>query len=65
VEMLGCPAEHLEFSLWFLRDTKLITRGDNNSFEITSVGVTTFEAEESSYGKKPVLTLPAASKLTD
>jgi hypothetical protein len=65
VEMLGCPAEHLEFSLWFLRDMKLITRGDNNSFEITGHGVTAFEADESNFAKKPILTLPAASKGMD
>lgn len=59
VEMLGCPSEHLEFSLWFLRETKLITRADNNQFEITSSGVEAFEREESTYARKPHLKLPA------
>lgn len=63
VEMLGCPAEHLEFSLWFLRENKYITRTDNNQFEITSPGVLAFEADESNFGKKPVLTLPAPQGL--
>ena len=59
VELLGCPAEHLEFSLWFLRETKLILRGDNNLFEITSQGVEAFESDEANYAKKPHLKLPA------
>jgi hypothetical protein len=58
-EMLGCPIEHLEFSLWFLRERKLIVRGDNNQFEITCNGVEAFESEESNYAKKTHLTLPA------
>ena len=63
-EMLGCPIEHLEFSLWFLRESKLILRSDNNQFEITCRGVETFEAEESTYSKKAHLTLPAAAEAT-
>jgi hypothetical protein len=61
-EMLGCPAEHLEFSLWFLRERKLIVRGDNNQFEITSNGVEAFESEEANYSKKTHLTLPAPAQ---
>ncbi len=62
VEMLGCPAEHLEFSLWFLRETKMIVRGDNNQFEITYHGVVEFESEEASFAKKPHLKLPAPAQ---
>ena len=58
-EMLGCPLEHLEFSLWFLRETRLIYRSDNNKFEITYQGVQAFEAQENTYAKKQVLPLPA------
>jgi|SRR5579863_3192276 DnaJ-like protein len=61
-EMLGCPFEHLEFSLWFLRERKFIVRGDNNKFEITCNGVEEFEAEESNYSKKQHLTLPAPAQ---
>jgi hypothetical protein len=61
-EMLGCPIEHLEFSLWFLRERKLIVRSDNNQFEITCNGVEAFESEESNYSKKAHLTLPAAAQ---
>jgi DnaJ-like protein len=59
VEMLGCPLEHLEFSLWFLRENKLIIRSDNNHFEITWQGVAAFEAEETTFGRKTLVQLPA------
>ena len=58
-EMLGCPLEHLEFSLWFLKENKLITRSDNNHFEITWQGVTAFETEETTFGRKTLVQLPA------
>jgi hypothetical protein len=63
-ELLGCPIEHLEFSLWFLKETKLILRSDNNSFEITSHGVEAFEADESNYSRKQHLKLPAPAQAT-
>ncbi len=62
VEMLGCPIEHLEFSLWFLREIKLITRADNNQYEITCHGVAAFEADDATFSQKPVLTLPAPAR---
>ena len=61
-EMLGCPVEHLEFSLWFLRERKLIVRSDNNQVEITCNGAEAFEADESNYSKKAFLTLPAPAQ---
>ncbi len=61
-ELLGCPIEHLEFSLWFLKETKQIARADNNQFEITYHGVEAFEADESSYARKQHLTLPAPAQ---
>jgi len=62
-EMLVCPAEHLEFSLWVLREQKFIQRTDNNHFEITWHGVEAFEAMEANYGKKQPLTLPAPAQV--
>ncbi len=64
VEMLGCPLEHLEFSIWFLKENKLILRADNNKFEITVQGVEAFEAEEASFAKKPVLKLTAPASVS-
>ncbi len=61
-EMLGCPIEHLEFSLWFLRENKLITRADNNQFEITWHGCEAFEEQESNHAKKAPLPLPAPAQ---
>jgi hypothetical protein len=58
-EMLGCPLEHLEFSLWFLRENKLVNRSDNNHFEITWQGVAAFETEETTFGRKSLVQLPA------
>jgi hypothetical protein len=58
-DMLGCPIEHLEFSLWFLREQRCITRSDNNCFEITCHGVEAFEAEQSGFSKKALIALPA------
>jgi len=59
-EMLECAREHLEFSLWFLREKKLVSRSDNNRFEITCGGVEVVEAEESQT-LQAVALLPAAS----
>jgi curved DNA-binding protein CbpA len=59
VEMLGCPVEHLEFALWFLKEQKLLQRADNNSFEITWQGVEAFEAQEQKLIPKQPLPLPA------
>jgi uncharacterized protein YbaR (Trm112 family) len=61
-DMLGCPAEHLDFSYWFLREQKLINRADNNQYEITWQGVEAFEASEANFGKKQPLTLPAPAQ---
>ena len=44
-ELLGCAREHLEFSLWYLRENHFITRTDYGHFIITSKGVD--EAEKS------------------
>jgi hypothetical protein len=38
-EMCGRPREHLEFTIWFLMQKKLISRGDNMNVTITADGV--------------------------
>jgi DnaJ-like protein len=45
-EMLGCPLEHLNFSMWYLREKKFILRSDNNKYEITWQGVEYHEAAQ-------------------
>src|ERR1035437_186364 len=38
-ELLGVPKEHLEFTLWYLKDGQFIARTDNGRFSITLKGV--------------------------
>ncbi|MEP6962873.1 MAG: J domain-containing protein, partial [Acidobacteriota bacterium] len=58
-EMLGCPPEHLAFSLWYLKENHWVMRGDNNLYWITLQGVDGFEAQEQSFNKKQPLPLAA------
>ena len=45
-DLLGCPREHLEFSLWYLKENGLIARLDNGRFAVTAKGVDWAEQEE-------------------
>ncbi|PYS49683.1 MAG: molecular chaperone DnaJ [Acidobacteria bacterium] len=38
-QLLGCPAEHLEFHMWYLRQKGWIERLDNGHLAITASGV--------------------------
>lgn len=38
-ELTGRPREHLEFTIWYLLQKKLINRGDNMNISITAEGV--------------------------
>jgi curved DNA-binding protein len=38
-DLLGIPWEHLEFSMWYLKERGLVHRGDNAAFAITVDGV--------------------------
>jgi curved DNA-binding protein len=44
-DLLGCPREHLEFSLWYLKENGIITRSDNARYAITAKGVDFAEAD--------------------
>lgn len=44
-DLLGCPREHLEFSLWYLKENGLITRSDNARYAITAKGIDFSESE--------------------
>ena len=59
-EMLDCPREHLEFAIWFLKESKWIRGFDNGYFEITCQGV--LMAEEDSEGFQPPLPQLTAPK---
>ena len=43
-ELLGCPREHLEFSLWYLKENGHIARTDNGRYSLTVKGVDQAEA---------------------
>lgn len=60
-DLLGCPREHLEFSLWYLKENGLVLRTDNGRFMITAKGVDWAEAEEAAEVRMDRM-LPAASE---
>jgi len=45
-ELLGCPREHLEFPLWYLKESGCLTRTDNGRYSITVKGVERSESDE-------------------
>lgn len=42
-ELLGCPREHLELSLWYLKESGRIQRADNGKYALTVKGLETLE----------------------
>lgn len=38
-DLLGIPRDHLEFTLWYLKERGMLCRTDNNRFQITAAGV--------------------------
>ena len=44
-QLLGCPREHLELSLWYLRDSGRIQRSDNGRYTITAKGLEYIEEQ--------------------
>lgn len=42
-QLLGVPREHLEFSLWYLREQGMVSRTDNGRYAITVKGVDSAE----------------------
>lgn len=42
-ELLGIPREHLEFSIWYLKETGDVRPGDNGRIAISAKGVDTYE----------------------
>lgn len=45
-DLLGCPKEHLEFSLWYLKEKAYVVRSDNGRFVITANGVEAAEVSD-------------------
>ena len=50
---MGFPREYLDFTTWYLRSKKYITREDNSDFSLTALGV---DYVEENYTKTPILT---------
>jgi hypothetical protein len=38
-DLLGVPRDHLEFTLWYLKERAYVSRSDNNRYQITISGV--------------------------
>ena len=51
-DLLGCPREHLEFTLWYLKENGLVARTDNGRYSITAKGVDYAEASGIWYPEK-------------
>jgi hypothetical protein len=62
-DLLGCPREHLEFSLWYLKENGLIYRSDNARYSITAKGVDHAESEYQEREQKEDHLLPAAQEI--
>ena len=45
-QLLGCPREHLEMSLWYLRESGYVQRADNAKFTMTAKGLDLLEQEQ-------------------
>jgi hypothetical protein len=45
-ELLGCPREHLDFSVWYLTESALITGAEHERYSITAKGVDHLECED-------------------
>jgi hypothetical protein len=44
-ELLGCPREHLQAALWYLKAKNYVRRGDNGRYSITIAGFEEAEAQ--------------------
>ena len=61
-DLLGCPREHLELSLWYLKESGRIVRGDNGRYVLTAKGFEALEeSSETASGSKIKLLEPAPS----
>ncbi len=60
-DLLGCPREHLEFSLWYLKENGLVARLDNGRYAVTAKGVDWAEQEEATALSRTGRLLPASS----
>jgi curved DNA-binding protein CbpA len=62
-QFLGCPREHLELSLWYLRESGRIQRTDNGKYALTAKGFETLEENSVSDTSSPKYRMLSASKV--
>jgi len=55
-QLLGCPREHIEFHLWYLRNKGFVERTDSGAFAITAPGVDHVAESRTGFGKERLLT---------
>jgi curved DNA-binding protein CbpA len=55
-QLSGCPAEHLEFHLWYLREKGWIEKTENGTFAITVDGVDRTNSEHHRRSTEKLLT---------
>ena len=58
-DCLGVAREHLEFTLWYLKERSFVARSDNNRFQITVAGVDEHERLEAASPATDYPRLPA------
>jgi hypothetical protein len=60
-DLLGCPREHLEAALWYLKGKDYVRRGDNGRFSITVAGFDEAESHAASGEPRNLKLLPAGT----
>ncbi|SRR5579883_5344 len=55
-QLLSCPAEHLEFHLWYMKEKGWVTRTENGTFAITVAGIDRANSEHQLKAPKKLLT---------
>jgi len=63
--LLNCPAEHLEFHLWYLKEKGFIRPTDNGMFTITVEGVDRINSEQHRKAASRLLTDQRDASKTD
>jgi hypothetical protein len=48
-DLLGCPMEHIEFTLWYLKQKSYIAGPENGRYSITATGIDMFEESGGSW----------------
>jgi curved DNA-binding protein CbpA len=51
-QLTGRPREHLEFTIWYLLQKRLVQRGENSRLDITAEGVDHLEAHPQGAGQR-------------